>query len=634
MESKLLEDIVRQRNVKRATARIRERTDTKRLQFLRKSLVIGMAAEIIFLVTTDLRNGVTVTGLVDLVVLLSFVMTFVGTFITKSHTLLYHLSISVMVVALASSFYNPSALRSLFLMPLCVLVAYLFLSRVGGMVWTVVIFLITTMIYALDKVGVASSYLESQPTISSLTTVLLFSTLLYVYEGINVGNEQLVAHREKELSELNDRLSTQLLKNRTTSEELERTLMMTQKNNTLLRESKLALMNVLEDANNLQKQIQREKENVEKKVQERTSELRLEQARLRASLNGLESGILMTFDEDQEAMYNPAFLKLFELETASHNLKNIKSKDIIHLVQSLLKDSFNLKEAIEVCQKKSEAFHADGVDYNGKLLSIIGAPIFSTDSKTAFGCVIVLEDKTESLMLERSKDEFISIASHELRTPLTAIRGNASMLVNMYGDRLPDGDIKEMVSDIKDASVRLIGIVNQFLSTSRLEQKRAVFNLVPVDILHSLHTCMKELEELAHEKNLEIISMLPEKLPRVMADEARTGEIIINVLGNAIKYTNQGSVTVKARENNGFVEVDIEDTGIGIEPKNQGLLFHKFQQTTSNILTRDDSRSTGLGLYITKLLTEQMGGNIYLKTSKLGHGSIFTFSLPIAKTTV
>ena len=82
------------------------------------------------------------------------------------------------------------------------------------------------------------------------------------------------------------------------------------------------------------------------------------------------------------------------------------------------------------------------------------------------------------------------------------------------------------------------------------------------------------------------------------------------------------------------VEVDVVDTGIGIDPKNQGLLFHKFQQTTSNILTRDDSRSTGLGLYITKLLTEQMGGKIFLKSSELGKGSVFTFSLPIARHTV
>ncbi len=245
-----------------------------------------------------------------------------------------------------------------------------------------------------------------------------------------------------------------------------------------------------------------------------------------------------------------------------------------------------------------------------------------------------MDDITESMHLERSKDEFISIASHELRTPLTAIRGNASMLVSMYGEKLPNGDIKEMIDDIKDSSVRLIGIVNQFLSTSRLEQKRTVFNLVQVDMKEALLACSKELKELAHQKNITINCKLPKKLPLVLADEARTSEIIINVVGNAIKYTNKGSITITARTKDGFLEVDVADTGIGIEDKNKELLFHKFQQTTSDILTRDDSRSTGLGLYITKLLTEQMGGRIYLKSSELGKGSVFTFSLPLAKTTV
>ena len=634
MESKLLAEVKRQRDIDQVSDRLREKTDTKRLQFLRKSILIGIVAEVIFLMTSDLKNGVSVTATVDIVVLLSFTVTFIGTFISRSHILLYNLSLAVMVSALTSSFYNPTALRSLFLMPLCVLVAYLFLSRVGGMVWTAAIFLSTAMVYVMDRLGLASSYLESQPTVSSLIAVLLFSTLLYVYEGINVGNEQLVARREKELYELNDRLSKQLLENKTTSEELERTLMMTQKNNTLLRESKMALMNVLEDANNLQKQIQREKENVEKKVEERTEELRLEQARLRASLNGIESGLLMTFSEDEEVIYNPAFTHIFDLSPTDKRLKKIKSKDMLLLIQSLLKDGYDLKSSVDKCQNKSEVFRAEGIEYQNKLLSIIGAPIYSSDTRRVFGCVIVIEDKTEALMLERSKDEFISIASHELRTPLTAIRGNASMLVNMYGDQLPDGDIKEMVSDIKNASVRLIGIVNQFLSTSRLEQKRAVFNLVSVDIAHSLESCVKELDELAREKNLKLTLDVPKNLPRVLADEARTAEIVINVVGNAIKYTNQGSITIIARENDGFVEVDVVDTGIGIDPKNQGLLFHKFQQTTSNILTRDDSRSTGLGLYITKLLTEQMGGKIFLKSSELGKGSVFTFSLPIARHTV
>ncbi len=120
-------------------------------------------------------------------------------------------------------------------------------------------------------------------------------------------------------------------------------------------------------------------------------------------------------------------------------------------------------------------------------------------------------------------------------------------------------------------------------------------------------------------------------MPLVYTDESRTQEVVVNIVGNAIKYTKKGSVTVTAHVIKGFVEVDVADTGIGIDEENIKLLFNKFQQSTSNILTRDDSQSTGLGLYITKLIIEQMGGRIYLKESTPGKGSVFTFALPTEK---
>jgi len=199
----------------------------------------------------------------------------------------------------------------------------------------------------------------------------------------------------------------------------------------------------------------------------------------------------------------------------------------------------------------------------------------------------------------------------------------------LYGDKMPSEDAREMLSDIKDSSIRLISIVNQFLTTSRLEQKRTIFDTKPINIEKTIRYCANELQGMINEKKLTLSIQLPDALPLVFADETRIQEVIINLLGNAIKYTEKGSITITAEAHEDFVEVSITDTGKGIDPKNRGLLFHKFQQASSDILTRDDSRSTGLGLYIAKQLVEQMGGTIYLGASDLGKGSTFTFTLPV-----
>ena len=125
-----------------------------------------------------------------------------------------------------------------------------------------------------------------------------------------------------------------------------------------------------------------------------------------------------------------------------------------------------------------------------------------------------------------------------------------------------------------------------------------------------------------------------ESIPAVWADKDRVKQVLINFIGNGLKFTKQGGVFVDlVVEENGCVKVSVTDTGIGIAEENQQLLFRKFQQAESNIHTRDTTKGTGLGLYISKLITEGMGGNIALEKSEVGKGSIFSFTLPVAKAT-
>ena len=233
-------------------------------------------------------------------------------------------------------------------------------------------------------------------------------------------------------------------------------------------------------------------------------------------------------------------------------------------------------------------------------------------------------------MLERSKDEFLSIASHELRTPLTAIRGNASLIKKYYGDQLPNSDIVEMVEDIHESAIRLIDIVNDFLDASSLEQGKMQMNpesFLPSEIIESV---VHELNAWAESKEVQLqIDESVAKMPEVTADKHRIKQVLYNLIGNAVKFTNKkGTVRVAATNDAHKVYTRVIDTGKGMSPENQRLLFRKFQQAGVSMLTRDNTNGTGLGLYISKLIIEQSEGTIKLESSEPGYGSTFTFSLP------
>ena len=140
-----------------------------------------------------------------------------------------------------------------------------------------------------------------------------------------------------------------------------------------------------------------------------------------------------------------------------------------------------------------------------------------------------------------------------------------------------------------------------------------------------------ELGALSREKKIYIRTANDlDTLPLVYADPDRVKQVLYNLIGNAMRFVAKGGVTIEAKVHGNLLKVMIEDTGAGISPENQNLLFHKFQQAGESILTRDTTRGTGLGLYISKLLVENMGGRVQLEKSEVGVGTTFSFTVPIA----
>lgn len=232
------------------------------------------------------------------------------------------------------------------------------------------------------------------------------------------------------------------------------------------------------------------------------------------------------------------------------------------------------------------------------------------------------------LELDKAKDEFFSIASHELRTPLTAIQGNTSMILDYFDKDIKDPSMREMLDDVLQSSARLIKIVNEFLDMSRLEQGKMLFVPKHFDLPELIRGLIHENKSMAHKQNSEIAYDGPQSLV-INCDPDRVTQVIINLMSNSIKHSQGGLVTIKLENSEASAIVHVIDTGSGISGENQKNLFRKFRQASGDALARDTSQGTGLGLYIAKLLVENMNGTIWLEGSELGKGADFAFKIPL-----
>ena len=227
--------------------------------------------------------------------------------------------------------------------------------------------------------------------------------------------------------------------------------------------------------------------------------------------------------------------------------------------------------------------------------------------------------------VDKMKDEFISIASHELRTPITTIKGFLSMaLEGDYGEISQEGT-KGL--KIMEASVNRLGVlVEDLLNVSRIEQNRLSITPVALNLHEILESLAAEFELRVKEKKLGFRLEFSAELPRVWADQDKLRQVLVNLIGNAVKYTKQGDIELIAKAEERFVTITVKDSGIGMTAKEREGLFEKFYRVkgeeTKGIV------GTGLGLWITKQLVELMGGEIFVDSIK--HvGSQFYFTIPV-----
>ncbi len=211
--------------------------------------------------------------------------------------------------------------------------------------------------------------------------------------------------------------------------------------------------------------------------------------------------------------------------------------------------------------------------------------------------------------VDKMKDEFISIASHELRTPVTAIRGYISLIIDGIYGRI-NKKVKDVLKKLDQEAERLAVLVDDLLNVSRIEQKRINIDLKMQDINPLIKEVVESLQSKAEEKKLTIKVRLHSKKTILNIDSDRFRQILVNLIGNAIKYTPKGSVEVITEKADDNIKIIVKDTGIGMSAEQRKRLFEKFYRVQSD--KTKNIPGTGLGLWITKQLVELMGGKIYV----------------------
>lgn len=242
----------------------------------------------------------------------------------------------------------------------------------------------------------------------------------------------------------------------------------------------------------------------------------------------------------------------------------------------------------------------------------------------------------EQKMLAQSKNNFMAIASHEMRTPLTVIRGDAELLLESIKPTPENTETIKFLSAIKRNSIRLLDILRDFIDAMHLEESAVELKKEWFDVVPLVKETVADLAHIAEEKKLRLTVEEPtSEIPFVFADMDKARQVIVNLVGNAIHYTERGSVTVSIEavdEPNGkFVKMKVADTGVGIPKDNQAMLFQKFS-TVQKTFLRTKEYGSGLGLYIAKIFTEAMGGTVRLERSVPNEGSVFSMYLPVART--
>lgn len=373
---------------------------------------------------------------------------------------------------------------------------------------------------------------------------------------------------------------------------------------------------------------------LEQKVADRTQalnqkvqELAASKAKDEAILSNIGEGLMVTDNSGHIMLMNHIAEELLELESGGYlgarleAISQLTEEDNSPFVfqNHIPGRGFTAQTRLTsnlILSKKSGAKGA---------LTLTITPIVSNGEQ--LGIIAIIRDITKEKEVDRMKTEFISLASHQLRTPLSAIKWFSEMLI--AGDAGPlNKEQLEFTQNIAGSTERMTDLVTALLNISRIESGRIIIDPKPTDLNELLSGIVNDLQAKIKEREQHLAVSVHRDLPKINLDPHLIGQVYLNLLTNAIKYTPKGGeITVLVSRSGDQLLSQVSDNGYGIPKKEQPRMFEKFFRATN--ITKIETDGTGLGMYLIKAIVESSGGKIWFKSEE-GKGTTFWFSLPMS----
>ncbi|HEX3049992.1 MAG TPA: PAS domain-containing sensor histidine kinase [Aggregatilineaceae bacterium] len=350
---------------------------------------------------------------------------------------------------------------------------------------------------------------------------------------------------------------------------------------------------------------------------EALTRVQAESGKNQAILESIADGVIVFDNQRRAIVTNPSLSHLIDWPT-----EEIIGKEL----GALLGERMNAKDLSRVLAIKETQRAEMKFELGKRTLSVSFAPVRDSEG-TPLGTVMVFRDFTREAELERMKSALVSTASHELRTPLNAILGYSDMLKEeVYGPVLAEQTsiLDRVIANTK----RMLSLVNNLLDQAQIEAGQLRITPAPLSVRNLVIELQSIMSVLAEQKKIAFDCSVSDDLPdRLLSDSGRLQQILVNLVGNAIKFTDHGGVRVRL-EKYGTTQwrLQVADTGVGMPPDALEYIFEPFRQVDDTVTRR--YAGTGLGLSIVKQLANLLGGDIIV-TSAVGQGSTFTVTLPL-----
>lgn len=349
--------------------------------------------------------------------------------------------------------------------------------------------------------------------------------------------------------------------------------------------------------------------------------LRQSEEENRAILNNVIDGIITIDDSGTILRFNPAAEKIFGYtheEAVGQNVTILMSEPHRSQHNNYIKNYLTTGKARIIGIGRE----VQGRRKDGSLFPLdLAVGEMRLDGRRMF--TGVLRDISDRKALERQKSDFYAMVTHDIKSPLTVIMGYAEMLLEDEG-RL-DGQSKEMAEGIGENAERILGMLEEFLTISRLESGKFVTNLAPEDIPGVVSSVYKQFLPIAQKKNIRLETEVADDMGISCIDRRYLGRAVSNLVQNALKFTGEGGeVKIKAARTDGFFVISVSDTGSGIPAGELGRIFEKYYRSPN----ASSVKGSGLGLAIVKTITEAHGGRVEVESEE-GKGSTFRIFIPV-----